>query len=532
MPLKAVCIELRPNLCSGHVFLQFEHDLCNSNKTRVVIKENDMHIVEDVDVDEAEAASELVMRHANYGMDIQQISMFTASNQNISFRFNYTQIDLDAVHKAGNLQVEPKPMPLMLSFAERQIAVTLRCSNCHYELVASCCYNKLREFPSGLIDPSEFFCHNHHGNTSNQQQQQPTLVPGPTDLYYGLNHIVLNITVLQRSVINSSDHLYCKRCMRMLGHLILEGAAAKLWADALRWLPSANQEEKQPPPSSSASAVPRELFQHSTVSQLMLRLLSNLWMQSVPQFGGSRALLVASMPDRRQHYMLIQVLERQLAVLRRLPKVPGVAQKQLHYLRACKLYFRVYNSSEAESELLLKQQQQMELPKLSISPYLFAELQARLTRNSQLIPKAWRHNCAQEQLLLTYFFYEREQQEQEEELLREQPSKPLNLKQKHAQKLETDEEYETDAGLDASLDEDEDDNDDDEDEDEEQNDSDDEQSDTDSEPKSTLRHKFAPIMAYEKNLVKRWPTQRQSKSSPCPSPTMPPDPCEEDSGKH
>ncbi|KAH8387690.1 hypothetical protein KR093_008920, partial [Drosophila rubida] len=406
MPLKAVCIELRPNLCSGHVFLQFEHDLCDNNKTRVVIKEHDVHIVEDAD----NAPSELVIRHATYSMDIQQISMFTASSQNISFRFNYTRIDLDALHKAGNLQVESKPQPLLLNFAERQDALSLRCSNCQFELVASCCYNRLREFPSGLIDPSEFFCHNHHGDTSKQDQhqhQQPSLVPGPSDMYYGLNHIVLNIAVLQNSVINSSDYLYCKRCMRMLGHLILEGAAAKLWADALRWLPSDAQET---PPT---SPVPRQLFQHSTVTQLMLRLLSSLWMQSQPRFGiGSscRALLVTTKPDRRQHYMLIQVLERQLAVLRRLPKAAGTALQQLHYLRACKLYFRVYDSREVESDLLQQQQQQLELPTLNISPYLFAELQARMTRNSQLIPKAWRHNTAEEQLLLTYFFYEQEQE--------------------------------------------------------------------------------------------------------------------------
>ncbi|KAH8294495.1 hypothetical protein KR044_005271, partial [Drosophila immigrans] len=399
MPLKAVCIELRPNLCSGHVFLQFEHDLSDSNKTRVVIKEHDMHIVEDV-AEEDTAHSELVMRHASYGMDIQQISMFTASNQNISFRFNYTQIDLDALHKAGNLQVEPKPQPLLLSFGEREETLSLRCSNCHYELVASCCYNRLREFPSGLVDPSEFFCHAHHGSTS-QQQQPPSLLPGPSDLYYGLNHIVLNMAVLQSSIINSADHLYCKRCMRMLGHLILDGGAAKLWADALRWLPSDETVEKKP----------RQLFQHSTVTQLMLRLLSSLWLQSsLPQFGGSRALLVATMPDRRQHYMLIQVLERQLAVLRRLAKVASASQQQLHYLRACKLYFRVYDSENSEAVSELEQQQQLELPKLSISPYLFAELQARFTRNSQLIPKAWRHNSTEEQLLLTYFFYEQEEQ--------------------------------------------------------------------------------------------------------------------------
>ncbi|KAL7745472.1 hypothetical protein ACLKA6_015476 [Drosophila palustris] len=497
MPLKAVCIELRPNLCSGHVFLQFEHDLCDRSKTRVVIKEHDVHIVED-GADSADSSSgELVIRHASFGMDIQQISVFIASGPHISFRFNYTQIDLDAVHKAANMLGEPKSRPLLLSFGEREDVVSLHCSNCLYELVPSCSYKRLREFPSGLIDPSEFFCHN-HGTTS---KQQPTLVPSSFDLYYGLNHIVLNITVLQSRVINSSGHLYCKRCMQMLGLTILEDAAAKLWADALRWLPSKSSPEMHP-------SLPRQLFQHSTVTQLMLQLLSNLWTQSMPQLcpSTSRALLIATMPNRQQQYMLIHVLERQLAVLRRLPKDTTDEAQELHYFRACKLYFRVFDNSLDELE------QQMDLPRLQISPCLFRELQARLNRNSELIPRAWRYNSVEEKLLLTYFFYENEQQELQQQEHRTQlmvkvkttPKKQLQqkkseLEQNRNQKQEQ-EEYETDAGLDASLDEDE----------EDETDSDDEHSDTDSETRSSLLHKSASIREYEQNLVKRWLTQRQS----------------------
>ncbi|XP_034474688.1 uncharacterized protein LOC117781909 [Drosophila innubila] len=518
MPLKAVCIELRPNLCSGHVFLQFEHDLGDSSsKTRVVIKEHDVHIVED-GVDNAgaedDAKSELVIRHASFGMDIQQISVFMASGQHISFRFNYTHIDLEALQKAANMLEEPKSQPLLLSFAEREDYVSLHCSKCLYELVPSCSYKRLREFPSGLVDPSEFFCHN-HGTTcksSKPSNQQPTLVPGSSDLYYGLNHIVLNIAVLESRVINSSDHLYCKRCMQMLGLTILKDAAAKLWSDALRWLPTkdASTETTDTHPS-----LPRQLFQHSTVTQMMLRLLSNLWTQSMPQFclGTSRALLMATMPNRQQQYMLIHVLERQLAVLRRIPQGTTTEEtQQLHYFRACKLYFRVFDNSLDELE------QQMDLPRLHISPYLFLELQERLNRNSQLIPRAWRYNSVEEKLLLTYFFYENEQQEQQKleqktPLLVKLTTPKKQSKQKKPEselKLEQEqEEYETDAGLDASLDEDEDDEEK-EDEDETDSDSDDEHSDTDSETSSTLLHKSAPIREYEQNLVKRWLTQRQS----------------------
>lgn len=416
MPLKGVCIELRPNLSSGYVVLQFDQDIRDREKTRIVIKEHDVHIVEN-GVDSPE--TKLLLRNDSFGMDMQHISSFVVSFSHICFRFNYTKIDLESLYKSGGVQVELQP--LMLSFSEGKDLIALHCSKCRCELVPGCTYNRLREFPSGMIDPSEFFCHSHNHGT--EPAKQPTLVPGPSDLYYGLNHIVINMAVLQARIINSAGHLYCKRCMWMLGHSILSGAAAKLWADALYWL-AVKPQAVSSPDGPVEEPRQRQLFHHATVSQFMLRLLSDLWSPSLAQFSpaSSRALLTTTMPNRHQHYMLLHVLEPNLCVLRRVCKDQGKLEvqvetgaiaEQLHYVRACKLYFRVVGSCQQEPKLLEEwERQHTHIPKLEVSPYLFLELQSRLDLNTQLVPHAWRYNTFQEKLLLSYFFFENEQQEQ------------------------------------------------------------------------------------------------------------------------
>lgn len=423
MPLKGVCIELRPNLSSGYVVLQFDQNISDREKMRIVIKEHDVHIVEN-GVDSPE--TKLFLRHDSFGMDMQHISSFVVSFNHISFRFNYTKIDLESLYKSGGVQIDLQP--LLLGFAEGKELIALHCCKCRYELVPGCTYNRLREFPSGMIDSSEFFCHSH-----GTEAKQPSLVPGPSDLYYGLNYIVINMAVLQARIISSSGHLYCKRCMGMLGHTILSDAAAKLWADALRWLPVKS--------ISPEPVMARQLFHYATVSQLMLRLFSDFWSPSMSQFSpmSSRALLTTTMPNRHQHYMLMHVLEPNLSVLRRVCEEQGEADvgsetgviaEQLHYVRACKLYFRVVGSCQHEPKVLEEWERQMHIPKLEVSPYLFLELQSRLNQNTQLVPHAWRYNTFQEKLLLTYFFFENEKQEQLLQELKQQTPMPTQAELK------------------------------------------------------------------------------------------------------
>ncbi|EDV95222.1 uncharacterized protein LOC6569302 [Drosophila grimshawi] len=483
MPVKSVLIEFRPNLCCGQICLQFDEPIRNCKNTRLIINNGDMFFLEN-------GNSEFVLRHDSWDMDITQLSLFNASGCHITFRFNYTKIDLIKLFKIGSGPKVSHLMPLELSFVEKKDHLTLHCNKCLYELAPGCNYNRLRELPSGLFDASEFFCHS-HGTSGQEQPTSSVLVPRATQIYYGLNYIVLNMCVVQNRISNISGNLYCKRCMRMLGSSIESGAAAKLWADALRWLPlsslNANGNDR-------ASALTRLLFKHATVTHLMIRLLSSLWPLAGTQFSphGKRAILTTTMPDGHDHYMLIQVRETQLAILRRIPNDEYLDKGCFH--RACKLYFRDYGSCHFDRQWLeqwmqQQEQQQQYVPKLSISPYLYAELLKRFDDNMSLIPKRLRYNNFEEKLQFTYFFYESDEQEL---LHRQQQHQPCSMKPMPQPKLG---EYETDAGLVASLDEE-----------DADNESDDEHSD--SELGSMLLHKSAPIMVYEKNLAKRWPHQK------------------------
>ncbi|XP_016931813.2 uncharacterized protein [Drosophila suzukii] len=398
MPIKALCIELRPNLRSGVAFLQFDQLISRSHETRVVIRDYNVYISEKTEKRENEKDSSsdsdcedsalLLIQHDQFGMDINCLSTFLVSGSHISFRFNYNQIDLAAVDGGA---VEVPLAPQLLSCQENE-AITINCRDCRAELVPARSHRRLREFPSCVVDPSEFFCHNH----GPEGKSQPiSLVPAEADLFYGLNYVVISFSEENPNILNREDHLYCKRCMRFLGQTMFNGAAARLWADAVRWLPA----------GAPAAAPDRHLFQSSTLTQLFKRLLQSLWPQPLPQLclSTSRAVLVTSLPSRKRQYMFLHVVESQLRVLRRIRP----DSNRLRCYRACKLYYGVFGG---DPPLLEKWQAQQTLPQMDISPDMFLALQQRLDSNGNLIPHAWRVNCVEEQLRLSYFFYENEEQ--------------------------------------------------------------------------------------------------------------------------
>lgn len=433
MPLEGLCIELRPNLRSGVVFLQFDHDIGTCNQTRLVIREHNVYICEgpvktstprsDTDSEEEyqeedEEENSLVIRHDCFGMDIGCISVFVVTGNHISFRFNYSQIDLDALD-AGSVQVTMEP--LVLSCREDD-PFALACRNCSAELVENRGYRRLREFPSCVVDPGEFFCHNHGPGCDSKP---PSLVPGETDLFYGLNYVVVSLNQTNPNILIREDHLYCRRCMRFLGLAMFNGAAARLWADAVSWLPSGG----------GSTSLPRHFFKSSSLTQLVKRLLHSLWPQPLPQLclSTSRAALVTSLPNRSHRYMLIHVVESQLRVLRRVQP----HSNKLRCYRACKLYFGLFGSSSQEQPELMQQwQTEQTLPQMEISPDMFQALLERLEANSQLIPLAWRFNAPDQQLQMSYFFYENE----------EDPAERLPVDLMALSKMKLEDQYETDAG--------------------------------------------------------------------------------------
>ncbi|XP_017068380.1 uncharacterized protein LOC108106040 [Drosophila eugracilis] len=399
MTITELCIELRPNLCSGVAFLQFDQELNKTHVTRVVIRNHNVYICErdkreqkydtsSSDSDSADFEEMLLISYDQFGMDIKGLGNFLITCHNISFRFNYNQIDLDKIDAGA---VEVPLAPILLNFQENE-AISINCRNCRAELVEAKSYRRLREFPSCVVDPSEFFCHNHGpAGTS----APISLVPAETDLFYGLNYVIINFNGESAPFVHREDHVYCKRCMRFLGLTMFNGAAARLWADAVRWLPS----------GAGVNYPKRHFFKSSTLSQLVKRLIHSLWPQPLPQLclTTSRAVLVTSLPNRKKHYVFLHVVEPELRVLRRIHP----DSDRLCCQRACKVY---YDFFEGKPPLLEKWQAQQTLPQMDISPDMFQALVKRLHFNGLLIPHEWRFNSKEEKLELSYFFYENEEQ--------------------------------------------------------------------------------------------------------------------------
>ncbi|XP_068159650.1 uncharacterized protein [Drosophila tropicalis] len=424
MPLTDLCIELRPNLRCGNVYLQFNRQLREDNrKTRIILKEHNVHIKEDDD------EMVLVIRYNCFGMDVQGISIFTVNGNHMSFRFTYTKIDMEALEQ-NTVQVDMQP--LIMACRENE-EFSLICHNCGNELTEPTMYKRLREFPSCIVDPSDFFCHN-HGSAS--ESQRDLLVPLERDLFYGLNLIVINI-LKTKGFINRGGQLYCQRCLLLVGNTVLNDKAAKLWADAVRYVPT-----------SLDVAQKRHLFQHSSVTHLMKRLLHILWPQSFSPAcpTNNRALLYVTLPHRRQQSILIHIVDSQLRVLRRIqPNNPD-----LQCFLACKLYFGINGPDKQFPEPVPKPWQSDDsLPQVEISPRMFYELKTQLTANSQLIPYAWRFNTAEEKLVLSYFFYQKDEGTEDDNKMLQYKKKlqeQQQQQQKQKQKNNLHVEYETDAG--------------------------------------------------------------------------------------
>ncbi|EDW37898.1 GL21317 [Drosophila persimilis] len=394
--LAGVLIEIRPYLKCGQVYIQLHRN--DASNMRVVILEQRIYI-DDADCGTGKSIDTEIMRVNEFDMDLSSLSGFLLSGKNMSFRFSFNRIAVAVLDKR-TVRVPMKP--LLLSCCENE-SLAIQCVGCQAEVAPRRIYTRLREFPNCIVDPNEFFCHGHdHGHGHGHGQDRPhSLLPGEKDLFYGLNNVIIRMVNLAK-IVRRGEHLHCQRCMRFLGMAIFNGEAARLWADTVRWLPSAQKSDGLPP------AI-RHFFQFSTMTELVLRLLNSLWPHVLPSINltGSRAVLYASPTSQQKQYMLIRVVEPQLRVLRR---ISGKAPVLSGYY-AIKLSYGIYEDCQEEPpDILQRWQAHQDVSQFEISPKMFMELRQRLDRNAEYQPMEWRRSAMEENLVLTYFIYEDEAQ--------------------------------------------------------------------------------------------------------------------------
>ncbi|XP_061391010.1 uncharacterized protein LOC133326374 [Musca vetustissima] len=402
--LRFVVIEVRQHLCCANVFLNFQQSITDFDSVRINVEDGLIRVKDSTDstvveVKVAEYFTILTETFSNLLVDQENIS-FRISVQNVK---DLSQYGKGSSHSAPAFQLE-----------EGQ-SVSLHCKQCESTLCGSQRYSKVREFPSGSIDISEFFCH--HGPSFND-----VLLPRIADIFYGFQFVIINMENIRNASKEREQHLYCKRCSRYLGETLFEGKAAKLWTDSIAMKREDDIETT-------------DLFnvaEHNLLQLLMLKVINETSLPSpeplLRNMHFTKVLLETSLANRKPRYLLVQILEKNLPVLKNDDELQDVERKDadtlIHLLnvelgvcQAFKLLYRLIESEhqpndncddvngevdENEPPMLSYWQQDINILKLKISPFLFHDLLDELNCNSLLLPEIYRNN--KDSFTLSYIF--------------------------------------------------------------------------------------------------------------------------------
>ncbi|XP_005185429.2 uncharacterized protein LOC101897584 [Musca domestica] len=402
--LRFVVIEVRQHLCCANVFLNFQQSITDFDSVRINVEDGLIRVKDSsdstvVEVKVGEYFSILTETFSNLIVDQENIS-FRISVQNVK---DLCQMDSmkESLQSTGTFQLE-----------EGQ-NVSLHCGQCGSTLCDSQSYNKVREFPSGSIDISEFFCH--HGPSFGD-----VLLPRNTDLFYGFQFVILNMENIRNGSKEREGHIYCKRCSKYLGETMFEGKAVKLWTDSV-----VMKRDKD--------AKTCDLFdadsQRNLLRLLMLKIINETSLPSpeplLRNMHFTKVVLETSLANRKPQYLLVQILEKNLPVLKNDEELQNATSKDvaaiIHLLnvklrvsQAFKLLYRLIepdaksNGGQVEAmdanepPMLSYWQQDINILKLKISPFLFHDLVDELNCNSLLLPEIYRNN--KDSFTLSYIF--------------------------------------------------------------------------------------------------------------------------------
>ncbi|XP_037815286.1 uncharacterized protein LOC119605998 [Lucilia sericata] len=392
--LHSAVVEVRQHLCCANVFLKFKQSLNETESLKINVDENK------VQLQNPKCTAEIFV-NKYFTILAGTFSNLIVDVENAAFRISIKDVKIDDPQNQKDEKIAGQ-----LNLVEQDVASVL-CCNCKTTLVAPQKYEKIREFPSGAIDVSEFFCH--HGPCF-----KDVLVPKSKDLFYGFQFIVLNREVVENSTREKENHLYCKRCLRYLGETLFNGKAAKLWCDSLHLDLKGNI---------------MDILAYSAQSKIHKLMLKAIEETSLPSpepllrnMHFTKVLLEASFPDRRSQFLLVHILEKHLPVLileqceEKLTR--GLSTNTCIELKPCKAFKILYRSIASEDEeavnnndeelnkrppLLEYWQQDINILKMKISPFLFSAFHEELGQNINVLPEIYRVN--NDDFLLSYIFY-------------------------------------------------------------------------------------------------------------------------------
>lgn len=379
MSLKCITLEVRKNLHCANVFLEFDHNLTETEFVKIQIDKDTIKLQEN-------SGTTSIPLRDHLTIQARSLSSLVVEENNASFRMS---IDIETpetptttlwTNSNENDQKFKNQIPELSSLEN----VKLTCSRCQNILTkVNLHFERILEYPSGTIDLGDFFCH--HGPDLNS-----VLMPKQTDMFYGLFFVVLNTECL-KGIRTKDGHAFCGRCLMHLGETLFDNKALKVWTDTLY----------------EAVFKPRDI--ESMISHLMCRILDECSVSNnlhIMQF--SKAIVEVTMPTKKKKYILLNILERNLDILRNSKMTTSTDEfnnnTELVRLVKCKANKVLYQfHDEDDSNKMLKSWlQDISVHTTKISPTLFSALQRRLERNSKLLPEVYRYS---NEFILSYVFY-------------------------------------------------------------------------------------------------------------------------------
>ncbi|GJQ79703.1 hypothetical protein Trydic_g5850 [Trypoxylus dichotomus] len=105
----------------------------------------------------------------------------------------------------------------------------IQCGNCT-AIFCESTFKRILPLPSEHSEPSDWFCHNHHGNDSSMNKS--LLDPSENDFFYSLCYCHLNSKAVT-GFIRSATNLVCKRCLAWIG-VVLNENCFKIWFNTIQ----------------------------------------------------------------------------------------------------------------------------------------------------------------------------------------------------------------------------------------------------------------------------------------------------------
>uniref|UniRef100_A0A1A9WSX8 E3 ubiquitin-protein ligase E3D n=1 Tax=Glossina brevipalpis TaxID=37001 RepID=A0A1A9WSX8_9MUSC len=389
-----IVIEVRSRISCANVFMQFAQRLNSAESLKLSLDKE-----------------KITFNHPTFNCDVllrQHFIMVTNSlinlkvdENNAAFRMSIKCIHME--DKWPNDETYWKDIDLLPRIEENQ-ELTLQCSNCGFVLCPKQSYNRVRAYPSGSMELSDFFCH-HQANFGE------ILIPQIQDIFYGFECIILNKENLEGRMYVKESHLYCKRCLKFIGETMFKDKAVKLWSDAFT-INTTTGSCRNIFPLSNLKNIQRLMFKIVRESSSTMPLYGNVHFVKV--------VLESKFPNRKNKYLLLHMLEKHLTILRggtcelRNDNLTQQKSSQIDLIpyRAFKLLYKLINCDQDCKQpedkshiqpLLMYWQKDINILNLKISPYLFSELLDELDRNTLLLPKMYREST--DEFLSSYLFY-------------------------------------------------------------------------------------------------------------------------------